>query len=247
MSTDHFSTVAKHYAAFRPEYPAAVYQWLNTLCPAQSSVWDVGCGSGQATRALAEHFSQVIATDISATQLAQAEVRANIEYLCAGETCAAIADDSIDLITVAQALHWFDLPLFYAEVKRVLKPSGLLAVWTYSPISLPDEKLNQVVQDYYDTIAKPWWPPGREHVDNGYRDLPFPFPELPDPGIAMTHSMTIDSLCGYVRTWSASARYLEAMKTDPTEILRQHLSKQIAEHQPFEVCWRLRMRAGRRS
>lgn len=247
MNGDHFSNVAQSYAEFRPQYPLSLYQWLRRQAPTAKRVWDVGCGSGQATLMLADHFAEVIATDISERQLAKAEARDNIRYWRADEHCPELAEQSIDLITVAQALHWFNLDRFYPEVDRVLKPEGILAVWTYSPIRLRDQTLNTIMQDYYQRVAAPWWPPGREHVDSGYRDLPFPFPTLPDPRIEMSQAMTIDGLCGYVRSWSASARCMETTGKDPTEELYQALLQHFTPEQTIEVYWRLTVRAGRKS
>jgi SAM-dependent methyltransferase len=159
---------------------------------------------------------------------------------------SGLPDASIDLVTVAQALHWFDLPRFHDEVKRVLKPDGLLAEWTYSPIHLENEMLNTILQRFYADVATPWWPPGREHVENGYAQLPFPFPRLPDPGFAIQRQMTLTQLIGYVRSWSAISRYISAMKTDPTERLAEQLAPLLSSGETFTVSWQLRIRAGYR-
>ncbi|TXH78069.1 MAG: class I SAM-dependent methyltransferase, partial [Thiothrix sp.] len=118
---DHFSNVAKTYANYRPQYPAELYTWLANISPSTESVWDCACGTGQASLGLAEHFQQVIATDASAQQIAVAEPHPKIEWRVASAEASGLADHSVDLITVAQALHWFDLEQFYAEAQRVLK------------------------------------------------------------------------------------------------------------------------------
>jgi ubiquinone/menaquinone biosynthesis C-methylase UbiE len=131
---DHFSRLAAQYSAFRPAYPPAIYDYLGQLCHERQSAWDCACGNGQAALALAERFQAVIATDASPQQLAAAPAHANVTYRVARAEESGIESQSVDLVTVAQALHWFDLDPFYGEVQRVLKPSGVLAVWTYGPL-----------------------------------------------------------------------------------------------------------------
>lgn len=243
---DHFSAVAKDYANFRPDYPPALFDWLKAHCTNGKTVWDVGCGSGQATIALAERFEVVHASDISAEQLANAPKRLNIQYRVAPAEQSGLPDASVDLVTVAQALHWFDVPRFHDEVQRVLKPGGLLAEWTYSPIHLQDAALNAILQRFYREVATPWWPPGREHVENGYAQLPFPFARLPDPGFSIRRDMTLPQLIGYVRSWSAISRYLSANNDDPTPILAAELALAMGSEDKIVVSWLLKLRAGYR-
>lgn len=243
---DHFSAVAKDYANFRPDYPPALFDWLKAQCPSGNTVWDVGCGSGQASVALTDRFATVYATDISAEQIANAPIRPGIHYAVAPAEQSGLADASVDLVTVAQALHWFDLPRFHAEVKRVLKPGGLLAEWTYSPIHLEDATLNAILQRFYVDVATPWWPPGREHVENGYAQLPFPFARLPDPGFSIQRDMTLPQLIGYVRSWSAISRYISSNKTDPTAPLAAALAQAMPDAEKIAVSWTVKLRAGYR-
>lgn len=243
---DHFSAVATDYANFRPDYPPALFDWLKAKCPTGRAVWDVGCGSGQATVALAERFASVYATDISAEQLGNAPPRANIRYVVAPAEASALQDASVDLVTVAQALHWFDVPRFHAEVQRVLRPGGLLAEWTYSPIHLQDDALNAILQRFYREVAMPWWPPGREHVENGYAQLPFPFARLQDPGLSIQREMTLPQLIGYVRSWSAISRYISTTQQDPTAALATEFARAIRSEEKIAVSWLLKLRAGYR-
>ncbi len=245
MSSDHFSSVATAYRAARPAYPQTLYDWLRSQCPAQARVWDVGCGSGQASVDLARHFAFVEATDLSAEQLALAPPRANIHYRQAPAEASGLADDSVDLVTVAQALHWFDLPAFYRELARVLRPGGLFVAWTYSPIRLRPPALQTVLADYYQREAGPWWPPGREHVDNGYRDLPLPWPALPVPALELEQTMSRAALLDYVRSWSASARCLNATGADPVLKLAAALAP-LWPSGDVAVAWTLTLRAARR-
>lgn len=125
---DLFSGVASLYTRFRPRYPSALFEYLASVTPKKDVVWDCATGTGQAAVELAQHFEQVIATDASAEQIANAEQHPRVQYRVSTAEMSGLDSGSIDLITVAQALHWFDLPAFYAEAQRVLKPDGLLAV-----------------------------------------------------------------------------------------------------------------------
>jgi len=246
QAPDHFSAVAADYANFRPDYPSTLYDWLLAHSTPSANVWDVGCGSGQASLALAQRFASVTATDISAEQIAHASQRANLHYVLAPAEHSGLPSQSVDLVTVAQALHWFDLPRFQQEVQRVLKPGGLLAEWTYSPIHLEDVTLNAILQRFYVEVATPWWPPGREHVENGYALLPFPFARLPDPGFSIQREMTLPQLIGYVRSWSAISRYISAKKSDPTGALATELGQVMKLAEQIAVSWVVKLRAGYR-
>ena len=156
---DHFSGFANRYADFRPHYPAALFDYFATLVPRNSLVWDCACGNGQATLDLAQRFDRVVATDASREQIASATPHPKVEFRVAPAEQSGLPDGSIGLITVAQALHWFDLERFYAEAKRVLSPGGALAVWAYGINVVEGDGVNQLVQDFYANIVGPYWPP----------------------------------------------------------------------------------------
>jgi ubiquinone/menaquinone biosynthesis C-methylase UbiE len=217
---DHFSSVASQYAAFRPRYPAALYQWLAATAPGRECVWDCACGSGQASLDLAAHFRTVIATDLSAGQLAQAPAHERISYRVAQAEQSGLEDASCDVVTVAQALHWFDRPRFYAEAHRVLRPDGLLAVWCYGNATIPAAAGNALFQDFYGKTVGPYWPSERHLVEQGYRTLAFPAPECAVPELTLQHEWTLDELLGYASSWSATARYIAARGADPMPQLR---------------------------
>ena len=164
---DHFSVVASQYAAFRPRYPAALYQWLAATAARRERVWDCACGSGQASVDLAAYFREVINTDLSAEQLAQAPAHQRIGYRVALAEQSGLDDASCDLVTVAQALHWFDLPHFYAEARRALRPDGLLAVWCYGIATIPEHSGDALFQDFYHNVVGPYWQPERRLVEAG--------------------------------------------------------------------------------
>src|ERR1700704_3355099 len=164
---DHFSRLAAQYSAFRPSYPPALFDYLAQLCRERQSAWDCACGNGQAALAIAERFESVIATDASPQQLAAAPANAKVTYRVARAEDSGIESGSVDLVTVAQALHWFDLDSFYGEVQRVLVPAGVVSVWTYGVLHVEGDAIDALLQEFcYDTVG-PYWPPERRLVEEG--------------------------------------------------------------------------------
>ncbi len=244
--TDHFASVAADYARFRPVYPAALFAWLADLAPARTMAWDCAAGSGQASRDLADHFDQVIATDASAAQIAAAHPHRRVEYRVAPAEASGLSAGTVDLVTVAQALHWFDLDRFYAEVRRVLKPGGVLAVWSYGVLAVAGAAVDERVQTFYRDIVGPYWPPERQLVESGYRTLPFPFAELEAPAFHMETSWSLPELLGYVRSWSATGRFSVERGYDPVTALADELAPLWgAPLEPRIVTWPLALRVGR--
>ena len=211
---DHFSRDAGSYAAFRPRYPAALFSALAATVSRHDMAWDAGTGNGQAAIALADHFRHVVATDASAAQIAAATTHERVEYRVARAEASGLDDESTDLVTVAQALHWFDIPGFFAEARRVLRSDGVVAAWTYGLMSI-DPAIDQIIHDFEHSKVGPYWPAQRELVDSGYRTIDFPFDELSFPTFLIEQPMTVDTLAGYVRTWSSVAHYVQANGDDP--------------------------------
>jgi SAM-dependent methyltransferase len=218
-----FSTVAREYANFRPGYPPELFAWLARVSPSREAVWDCGCGSGQASVALAGHFSQVHATDAAPEQIDAAKAHQRVRYSVAPAEHSGLAEGSVDLVTVAQALHWFDVTAFYAEAVRVARPGALLAVWNYPRPQFTDAELDRRFFTFYSQVVGPYWPPERRHIEAGYRTLPFPFEEIETPEFGLELSWNIDQVAGYVSSWSASARYRQALGEDPVPLLRDAL------------------------
>lgn len=244
--SDHFAPVSGAYAVFRPRYPVALFDWLAHIAPGRGMAWDCACGSGQASLDLAGHFQHVFATDASAAQLAGAMPHARVTYRQAPAEASGLPDASVDLITVAQALHWFDLPRFYAEAQRVLKPGGVLAVWTYGVQTLESKAVNACVQRFYRETVGPYWPPERALVEQGYRTLDFPFDEFAPPAFAMSAHWTFTRLLGYFRSWSATGRYIAAHRDDPVLALADELAPLWGDPESErQVNWPLAIRAGR--
>ncbi|MCC6272615.1 MAG: class I SAM-dependent methyltransferase [Deltaproteobacteria bacterium] len=219
---DYFSSLATDYARYRPRYPEDLFRYLSGIAPGRSLAWDCATGSGQAAVGLAEYFERVIATDASEAQLTQAEPHPGVEYRAESAEASGLAAASVDLVTVAQALHWFDLENFYAEVRRVARPGGVLAVWTYALFSC-GPAVDAVIGDFYEGILGNYWAPERRLVEQGYRTLPFPFREGEAPEFAMEARWSLAQVLGYLGTWSALKRYREALGRDPLPELAEKL------------------------
>lgn len=244
---DHFSAVARSYADFRPRYPPELFDYLAQLAPARSLAWDCAAGTGQATSDLAARFERVIATDASAEQIAASPPISNVEYHAARAEQSGLPGECADLVTVAQALHWFDLNKFYAEARRVLRPAGILAVWAYGINEVEGAATNEIVQDFYGNIVGPYWPPERRIVEEGYETLPFPFAEVRPPGFRMQARWTLQQLLGYFSTWSATNRFIKTRGENPLPALRDRLAKSWADAETARlVTWPLTLRVGRR-
>ena len=242
---DHFSRLANDYATFRPRYPDKLFDLLASIAPGRRRAWDVGAGSGQATVALAERFDHVIGTDVSAEQLARAPVDARIEWHVApAESVPMIASRSVDLVTIAQALHWFDRERFYDEVRRVAVPRGVIAAWTYGPARL-DGDVGAIVHRYMYEDVGAYWPPERRFVETEYRDLPFPFERLPLPAMSLEHEWTLEEVAGYLRTMSATGRYVERHRTDPVARIEPELRAAWGASPRRRITWPLPVLAGR--
>ena len=241
---DHFSDQADSYARFRPTYPDPLFEWLASLAPACGLAWDCATGSGQAARALAAHFGRVVATDASAEQVARADVggHANLAFGVASAETSGLAADSVDLVTVAQALHWFDRERFYREVDRVLRPGGVLAVWTYE-LALIDPVIDRYVADWYRGGIDPYWPPERALVESGYRGIELPYAEVAVPDFEMVADWSLPELLGYLGSWSAVQRYRVALGRDPVADLARSLGPVWGEPgRPRRVAWPLVVR-----
>ncbi|MCH8545069.1 MAG: class I SAM-dependent methyltransferase [Alcanivorax sp.] len=228
------------YQQFRPRYPDALFDWLARHSPATGRVLDCGCGTGQASTPLAARFTQVIASDLVQTQLAAFDAPANCQRLVADSGALPLPDQCLDLLTVAQALHWFDLPAFVNEARRTLRPGGLLAVWTYGLCDIAGEA-GQLVRDFHDRTLAPWWAPSRAHVVDGYRQLALPWPLLAAPTLTLRYAWHWQDMLGYLGTWSAviAAR---AQGHDPLAALAPVLADAWGEH-PRTVIWPLHIKA----
>ena len=243
---DHFSGHAGKYAEARPTYPPALFDWLAQQAPDRALVWDAGCGNGQASVALAERFARVFGTDPSAPQIAAAEPHANVDYAVEAAEQCSLPSASASLVTVAQALHWFDHARFYAEVKRVLKPRGVLAAWTYVDCNTGNGAVDALKDRLYNELTGPYWPAERAYVDAGYRTLPFPFEEISAPPFDMVADWDLEQFLAYLRTWSAVQRYSKAKGHDPVALIEADLRAAWGDAAHSRaVRWQFFVRAGR--
>ena len=241
---DYFSEQAEGYAGYRPHYPASLFTWLADICPQRRCVWDCATGSGQAAAALASQFEQVIATDASHAQLLQAQSQVNIHYVCASAEQVPLANDSLDLITVAQAAHWFELPHFYQQVERLLVTGGVLAIWCYGLFRITPE-IDTIIQHYYQNTVGAYWPAERRYVEDAYASLSFPYAPLATPGFMMQADWNLSQVMDYLATWSATHLYMKATGANPLPALQN----QLAAHwdvptQARSVQWPLHLKVG---
>ncbi|TNJ33363.1 class I SAM-dependent methyltransferase [Arenimonas terrae] len=244
---DHFSRHAADYAAARPTYPAALFDWLSETCQHHELAWDAGCGNGQASLALAHHFQRVHASDPSDEQIAQAPPDARIHWRVEPAERCSLPDHSADLVTVAQAYHWFNHARFCAEATRVLRPGGVIALWCYG-LTHVDEAVDAVFRELYDIrLGDAYWPPERRHVENGYRELPFPFEPISDvPRFTMRLDWTLTQYLAYLRSWSASQKYLRETGRDAVGELAGDFAAAWGEPEATRsVSWPLSLRVGR--
>jgi SAM-dependent methyltransferase len=240
---DHFSKQAADYAKFRPRYPRELFEYLGNIAPSRQLAWDCGTGNGQASVGLATAFDRVIATDASEKQIASAELHERVDYRVAPAEDSNIDFGTVDLIMVAQALHWFDLDRFYAEARRVLKPHGVLAASAYNLLQI-EPTIDKIVNRYYYEVVGPFWPPERKLVEN-FADLPFPFHEIKPPKIEITTHWDLDHLIGYLGTWSSTQRFMAAKGSDPLEQISDELRTGWGDpQQTRKVRWPLTLRIG---
>jgi SAM-dependent methyltransferase len=239
---DLFSTQAGDYARFRPHYPSALFKQLGKLCAAHELAWDCGTGNGQAAVALAPYFKKVIGTDPSEKQLESAVPHEKVEYRRAGAEVSGIEAGSVDLITVAQAFHWFRQEEFFAECSRVAKPGCLLAVWCYE-LTVISPEVDRVVKVLYEDVLGSYWDPARKRVEEGYRNEVFPFPEITGPKVSMGAEWTLPDLIGYLGTWSSFQKYYKEKGFDPRVPLMPNFIKAWGnQNVPKNVSWPLSLR-----
>jgi ubiquinone/menaquinone biosynthesis C-methylase UbiE len=223
-----------------------LFEALARLPAKRSLALDCGTGSGQAAIGLAAHFARVIATDASEAQLAHATPAPNVEYLCVPAEASGLPDGSVDLVTAAQALHWFDIAAFFDEAKRVLATGGAVAVWGYGDPVLDDERLHSIVHNFNRGLLESWWYPERKLLLAGYRSVEFPFTEITTPEFTLEQRWNLRQLAGLLRTWSATTRYSAHYGVDPVDEVEAALAKEWGAPETTRVVrWPLYLRAGR--
>jgi SAM-dependent methyltransferase len=245
MQTNPFATEAAEYAHLRPTYPDELFEFLATVVASRNVVWDCATGNGQAATHLTKYFGKVIATDQSGEMIAQAPPDPGITYRVAEAEDSRIEDHSVDLVTVASAIHWFDLDRFYAEVRRVVKPGGAIAAWTYyTPVF--GCAIDAIIQRLAHDVLGAYWDERVHYVVDEFHDLPFPFEPIEAPPFQTAMKWDMQDLLAYFETWSSSLKYREANHARPTSVIESDLARAWGEpHQKRDLHFPLYMRLGR--
>jgi len=242
---DNFSKQAAVYQSYRPTYPTELFSFLASLTPTHDLAWDCATGNGQAAMGLAPYYRQIYATDPSAQQIAHAQPHERVVYHVERAEQTALGDHSADIVTVAQALHWFNFDAFYAEVRRVLKPGGAIAVWTYGLPSLTPE-IDRCVKHFHDHTVGRFWQRENRLVEQEYATVPFPFHNIPAPDLHMEKPLSLQGLTGLLRSWSAVQRFIDAHGTDPVNGISDELANLWGKTSaPKTATWKLTLKAGR--
>lgn len=242
---DLFSEQPAAYAAARPRYPEALFDAIAALAPGRARAWDCGCGNGQAAVGLARHFERVDATDASAAQIAEALPGERIHYAVAPAEASGLPPASIDAACVAQALHWFDAPRFFAELRRVLRPGGVFVACGYDRLAVEpgfDAAFESLLLD----VIRPHWAPQNALLWNGYRDLPWPLEPLTLPSLAIELDWSLAELLAYAQTWSATRRCIAAQGPGFLQRAAADLAPLWGHAPRRRVHMPLHLRAGRR-
>ena len=241
---DNFKSGSDQYAQYRPSYPKAVFEYLYSLLPQHEKAWDCGTGTGQVAQELAQHFTQVFASDISASQIAHAVAADNITYSVQAAEATDFDAAQFDLITVGQAIHWFDFDCFYAEVRRTARAEALLALMGYDLIQV-STSVDALIRAFYSQVLGAFWDPQRRYIDAQYQTLPFPFKELPSPKFTHTLEWNREHLIQYLHTWSAVKHFINQMGYNPIEKLEQELDEVWPENIQKEVHFPILLRIGK--
>jgi SAM-dependent methyltransferase len=246
-STDHFSAQSKHYALARPKYPEVLFSFIASLCKEHNAAWDCATGNGQAAVSLAGYFRQVYATDFSKEQISNATHHPKVKYFVERVEDCSLPDASVDLITVATAAHWFNHAAFHAQVNRVLKPEGVLAVWGYGGSSISD-LIDSVVNPFAFELLRDYWPVETKinWVDK-YKTLPFPYDLMDTPSFSAKAEMNLEMLCNYFFSWSATQNYIKKHGTNPVDLIYADLKNRWGDAaQVKSITWELFMKCGRK-
>ena len=241
---DHFSKQSATYTQFRPTYPPELFTFLAEQSPNREHALDTACGNGQAALALAAYFQKVTAADASENQINHAQPHPKVTYVIAPAEACGLPDHSVDLLTVAQAIHWFDFDRFYAEAKRVLKPGGLLAVMGYALFSIKPE-VDAVIDKLYGPMLDEFWPPERKWIEEKYQTLPFPFEDIDHPQFHINASWTAQHVLGYLKSWSAVVRYTDHHGNNPVDAITPEFIEAWGDKETLEAKWPIIMRLGR--
>lgn len=243
---DHFSGVASDYAAYRPRYPVELFGWLASVCPRHDVAWDCACGSGQASGSLGLFFDCVVGTDASLSQIALADANLTSRFAVAVSEQAPLGTGTVDLVAVGAALHWFAVEEFFDEVRRVVRPGGVFAAWSYGMPHVDSEELERVVHGFINGPLGPYWPPEVRILLDGYASIDLPFEELETPAFELDVEWPLARFVGFARTWSAVGHYVEERGEDPVLKLAAELEELWGGRESLlPITYRLDLRVGR--
>lgn len=242
---DHFTNVSDEYRLWRPRYPRALFEYLGSVAPGRDLAWDCATGNGQAATMLGNVFTRVLATDASAAQIGNAETHPNVEYRVAKAEKCPLRDACADLVTAAQAVHWFDIEAFWHQARRVLRPRGVVAVWGYGLATI-GPGIDETIAAFSMATVGPYWPPQRGMVDTAYAGIPFPFEPLDAPPLAMTEQWSMQRMLAYVATWSSVDGYRKNVGQDPMLAFSARLARVWGDPAIVrEITWPLFVKVGR--
>ena len=245
MAKDLFSKQSDLYARYRPTYPKELYEYILSFVKEKNTVWDCATGNGQAAVVLAAHFKKVIATDISAAQIEKATLKENIEYLVCPAESTLFADNTFDLVTVAQAYHWLKWKEFKKEVTRVCKPEAIIAIWTYNRNKIGDKKIDDAIFSFYENVTKPFWDYERKYVEELYKTVEFDYELLPVKDFETTLNWQREDMIGYISSWSAIQKYIKVNGNSPIPIIEEEINKLWPKGEVKKVNFPIYLRLGR--
>jgi SAM-dependent methyltransferase len=242
---DHFSKQSDLYVKYRPLYPKELYAYLSSLTEKHELAWDCGTGNGQATIGLTDFYTKIFATDPSEAQISNAIQHPKIKYKIQKAETTSLAPHSVDLLTIANALHWFDLEMFYKEVSRTLKPGGIIAAWAYRLPHVTSE-IDALIEDLHNITLHDYWLAENRLVEQEYKTIPFPFESIQSPDFFYEKEIDLSGLIGYLNTWSATQRYIEKNKVNPITIQEPKLESLWKEAALKKtIRWNLTLKVGR--
>ncbi len=242
---DNFSKQASIYAQYRPSYPHELYDYLSELTPTHELAWDCGTGNGQSAIHLADFYDLVYASDPSEAQITNAFAHDRVTYKIEKAEESTLKDQSVDLVTIAQAIHWFDYDKFYNEVKRVLKKGGIIAAWAYGIPSI-NKELDVLIKHFHQKTVGPYWPIETRSIDQEYTTIPFPFREIEPPEFYIRKRFKLEDLLGHLLSWSATQRFMEQVGQNPIDQLRSEVEKIWGNPQMAkDAVWKIYLRVGK--
>jgi len=240
---DNFSIQSDDYARYRPTYPDALFDFINSVCKNKNHAWDCGTGNGQIAIELSKQFEHVFATDISIEQIKNAQQANNITYSIQASESTNFNQNFFDLIIVAQAVHWFDFDNFYAEVRRTSKDNAIICLVGYNRVKVSTE-IDAIISEFYHHIIGKYWDEERKYIDENYTNIPFPFKEIEVPELKNILDWNFEHFIGYLNTWSSVKHFIRANKFNPVDMLKEELNQYWKENEIKQVQFPIFMRIG---